>query len=500
MAQIIHVATLDAVVLPHGAGISDIQVLWFENLPYAVTGSAADGGLTRLRLFADAAPDVRDDRPATSQTGTLGLNDLLPVSVGGSPFLLAAGSFDDRPALRTLGPADGMLGALRPLIPTNVSVANLSELTSVQLGPTEVIIASQRDQPGLQTFSITDNFVLNRIGALADTLKLTLDGISELASLRVGGSDFVLAASDLEGGLTSLRVAPDGTLTPADTITAASGGGMAAVTALATLEVGGTAFALAGSGPAGSLSVFRVNPMGVFFQTDLALDDLTTRFDGVADMATFTHLGRGFVIAGGSDDGLALLELSPDGQLFHRQSIAQAPGQALDNVTTLAATVTGDAVQILATGSAGAGLSQFRIDLGGFGPLLTGGAGPDMIIGTGAGDHINGGPGNDTLRGGAGDDLIADGAGRDIMTGGAGADVFVLGRDGQTDRIEDFHLGIDRIDLSDWGRVHHFGDLDITPTADGAIIGFAGEFAAVRGDDATPLTAFDFGQDDFVFF
>lgn len=500
MVQIVHIATLDAVALPHGAGISDIQVLWFENLPYVVIGSAADGGLTGLRLFDDVAPDVRDDRPATSQTGTFGLNDLLPVSVGGSPFLLAAGSFDDRPALRALDPQDGALGTLRTLIPTNVSVANLSHLTAVQTDSAEVIIASQRDHPGLQSFSITQDFTLERIGSVADTQKLALDGVSELAGLRVQGNDFVLAASAKDAGLTSLRVASDGTLTPEDTITSASGGGMAAVTALATLEVGGTAFVLAGSGPTGSISVFRVNPMGVFFQTDLALDDLTTRFDGLEDMATFTHLGRGFVIVGGSDDGLSLLELSPDGRLLHLQSIAQAPGQTLDNVSTLAATLIGGDVQVLAAGSGVAGLSQFRIDLGDLGPLRSGGAGPDTLTGTAAGDHLSGGGGNDTLQGGAGDDLIVDGAGFDRLTGGPGADIFVLTRDGTTDLITDFHLNTDRIDLSDWGRIHHFADLDITPTQDGAMIAFAGEVVQLRSHDLAPLTAFDFGQDDFVFF
>lgn len=500
MAQIMHVATLDGAALPHGAGISDIEVLWFENLPYAAIGSGADGGVTRLRLFPDAAPLVLDDRPATSQTGTLGLSDLLPVTVGGAPFLLAAGSFDDRPALRTLSASDGALGALRPLIPTNVAVAGLSHLASVRPGPTEVIVASQRDLPGLQSFSITEAFALNRIGAVADTIKATLDGISALTDARIGGNDFIIAASDLEAGLTSLQVAADGSLSVSDAITAASGGGMAGVTALATLEMGGAVFALAGSGPAGSISVFRVNSSGVFFQTDHVLDDLTTRFDGVGDIVTFSHLGRGFVVAGGTDDGLSLLELSPEGRLFHLQSIANAPGQTLDNVTTLAAAVTGDAAHLLAAGSGAAGLSQFRVDLAPFGPLLTGGAGPDTLTGTAAADHISGGGGDDTLIGGAGDDLIVAGAGQDILTGGAGADTFVLARDGQTGLITDFRLNTDRIDLSDWGLIHHFGDLDIAPTSDGALISFEDQAVQIRSHDFTPLTAFDFGQDDFVFF
>ncbi|MFM6247651.1 MAG: M10 family metallopeptidase C-terminal domain-containing protein, partial [Dolichospermum sp.] len=62
-----------------------------------------------------------------------------------------------------------------------------------------------------------------------------------------------------------------------------------------------------------------------------------------------------------------------------------------------------------------------------------------------------GNSGNNTLNGGLGNDTLNGGAGADILTGGVGSDIFVF-QFGQspvsgTDRITDFAIGTDRIDL-----------------------------------------------------
>lgn len=112
---------------------------------------------------------------------------------------------------------------------------------------------------------------------------------------------------------------------------------------------------------------------------------------------------------------------------------------------------------------------------------LTGDAGNDVLLGGAGHDTLTGGTGDDTLRGGTEDDLlrgiagrnlieggngddiiiggtgadrIVAGAGADRLIGGAGADVFVFHGaidspfDGARDRITDFQIGIDLIDLS----------------------------------------------------
>ncbi len=84
---------------------------------------------------------------------------------------------------------------------------------------------------------------------------------------------------------------------------------------------------------------------------------------------------------------------------------------------------------------------------------LYGGADNDILKGNTGDDTLYGGIGNDKLIGGAGDDILVGGAGRDILKGGAGADTFVFNAisdsvSGANDRIKDFEIGIDQIDLS----------------------------------------------------
>lgn len=69
---------------------------------------------------------------------------------------------------------------------------------------------------------------------------------------------------------------------------------------------------------------------------------------------------------------------------------------------------------------------------------LEGDVGRDLLIG--AGD-------SDSIAAGSGDDSILGGAGIDTLSGGSGRDLFFFHRGSDTDIIEDFERGRDRIDL-----------------------------------------------------
>lgn len=131
------------------------------------------------------------------------------------------------------------------------------------------------------------------------------------------------------------------------------------------------------------------------------------------------------------------------------------------------------------------------------------GAGDDLLRGFGGGDRFSGGDGDDVLRGDkgrdrlkgdAGSDLIDGGKGRDVLEGGAGGDVFDFnGRFGR-DRVLDYGVGRDRIDLSDTGATG-FRDLVIRQNGDNAIVKVEGGGVIVLKD----FDSDDLGGRDFLF-
>ncbi|WP_412554957.1 calcium-binding protein [Shimia sp. MIT1388] len=88
--------------------------------------------------------------------------------------------------------------------------------------------------------------------------------------------------------------------------------------------------------------------------------------------------------------------------------------------------------------------------------VVQGSLGNDLVTGGNGADTLLGNQGADTLQGGNGDDLLIGGTGQDMMAGGNGGDVFLFrlqgdSRIGSHDRIFDFDVTEDRLDLSPLG-------------------------------------------------
>ncbi|MCP5072845.1 MAG: calcium-binding protein, partial [Rhodobacteraceae bacterium] len=85
---------------------------------------------------------------------------------------------------------------------------------------------------------------------------------------------------------------------------------------------------------------------------------------------------------------------------------------------------------------------------------LRGQKGFDVLKAEAGNDSISGGQGNDNLFGGDGNDILKGGMGKDKLYGGDDADVFLFTKaaqsknDSTADKIQDFELGLDTIDLS----------------------------------------------------
>jgi serralysin len=90
---------------------------------------------------------------------------------------------------------------------------------------------------------------------------------------------------------------------------------------------------------------------------------------------------------------------------------------------------------------------------------IDGKKGDDILEGGQGNDTLDGGEGNDKLYGGPGNDVLIGGRGSDILVGGEGVDTFAFQRNqsflaGEFDVIQDFEVGIDKIQFSGWGRLN----------------------------------------------
>ena len=110
----------------------------------------------------------------------------------------------------------------------------------------------------------------------------------------------------------------------------------------------------------------------------------------------------------------------------------------------------------------------------------------------GGADVLSGNSGANQLNGQAGDDVLNGEGGNDILIGGAGSDTFTFEGNFGNDVINDFEVGIDRLDFSDFGDT--FADqIDVADVDSGTLL--------TLGDSGSVLLAgvndFDF-DDDFV--
>ncbi|MCB6178383.1 M10 family metallopeptidase C-terminal domain-containing protein [Rhodobacter sp. Har01] len=448
---------------------------------YSIT--RAGGGVLALEIDAGMTQVGMISLAATTILPAPGTLDLMPFA--GQTVLVTSGANQARTLTYRLE-TDGTFD--RWIRPIGSLAGVISAETWVQTGGQTYFYGARANDGSIHAFSCGQDGTMTLLQELEAGPDLQGIDIRKMTAVSIGGQPYVIALSLAGDRVTSYAVGADGRLTEAGRIGAAAGLGMSDPTAVAAIESGGRSFLVVASASSSSLSVLEIAANGRLSVTDHVIDTLDTRFAGVSAVAAVNLGDRAFVVAGGGDGGLHLFALLPDGRLVLTATLLDTPELALEAITALEARVVNGQIEVFVAGE-GTGISRLRLDPGALAPTLAGTAGADSLTGGAAGDLILGGAGNDVLAGEAGADILVDGAGSDTLSGGAGADVFVLDADGATDRIADFQVGIDRIDLSSWGRVHDAADLTITPTATGCTVGWRGEVLEIFSSNGLPILA-----------
>ncbi|MEC9310640.1 MAG: hypothetical protein VYA97_02675 [Pseudomonadota bacterium] len=350
-----------------------------------------------------------------------------------------------------------------------VDIASASQMEHVILGGAEYLVTGALDASGLKIHDFSTESLTLR-DTLLDHDKSAFEAVADLARISNASGEFVIAGSALDEGISSVQVTAAGELVLIDTLSIADGLWLSGLDSVTAVTAQGADFVVVGAVNSSSLTLVRVNAMGVLFIEDHVVDTRDTRYAQVDAVTSFSINDRGFVVAGGSDNGLSLLEILPDFSFFHHGALANETDAGLVSISALAVADFSNEIQVIASGQPG--LTMARLDKSQIGGTMMGSAASDILTGSSADDLIWGDAGADTIDGGDGDDLIFGGAGLDRLSGGDGADVFLFSNDLERDEVLDFQMGLDRLDISAWGRIYDASSLAVSERSDGAVISY----------------------------
>ncbi|WP_339115215.1 DUF4214 domain-containing protein [Thioclava sp. GXIMD2076] len=489
MGYLTHLGMATTGATKYMSSIDDLLLSLDGGVLYQASG---EGGGVVVRDAATGAK-LLDLALYPAGSGLYGTVDLALCEVGGKLALLASGPLISGVAGYWVA-SNGTLNQAFTLGNSCLDAINILE--TVSIGSTDLLITAGREENGFTVYTLGTSGALS-VTARADLAAGTL---RDIETVTVGSATYVLTLSDDDPKLGCYALSSTGKVSAQAGLDLADGLAISNPVALTQVTLAGQVYVLVGAQGSSSVTVARIDAAGQLTVTDQVNDDLTTRFGQLTVLEAVEYEGRAYIVAGGGDDGLSLLTLLPDGRLLHLETVADTEGMALEDPSALELAVVDGELRLYVAGQ-GEGedglsaLSLFSIDVDP-GSILSGTKAADALTGAGVDDILSGGAGNDTLRGGAGDDVLMDGAGSDRMWGGAGADTFVLTKDGTTDRIEDFEVGIDRIDLSQIGRFYTVDALTITPITGGARITLGEETVTVMSADGRSLKASDFSAED----
>ncbi len=474
-------------------GLSSLDIISIGPRRYLIAAGEADAGLSSYEILADGTLVAVDDVLFGPDTGTQNVRYVDAFVFEGEAFIIPSGRYDDNLSVFQLEP-NGTFTASQTLSGTGTARLTMTEVVTIG---TESYLFTASTDAGLTRYGIASGGVLGGATFIADTPDTALGDVAVMTSANLKGRDFLFVASSFDIGLSVFEVGAGGglinrfLLKPGDV-------GFNAISALETAQVGPRAFLLVGSAETDTLLVLRVSQGGRLKLVDSLVDKSETRFARISALEVFEQDGRTFVLAAGSDDGLTLLELTYRGRLNVLGVVADSFTTTLTNISDIKVEIIDGKILVFVASAAEHGFTEFELTLG-TGTTFTGGDSLDTIFGSPGDDTIFGKGRNDILDGGAGDDRLVDGRGRDVLTGGTGADIFQFIEDGKRDKITDFELGIDRIDLSDYGSLYSYLDLEIRSRPDGAAIIIGTEKLWITAADGQPIDPSAWAQTDFIF-
>ncbi len=479
-------------------GLSDLEIAEIGGTRILLAGSQENSAVTSFTLSGAGLPSAADELTTTATSGTQSLSALGSYVINGVTYGLTLGLYDDNYGLYSIDAA-GNLSFEASLTDGIGSFAQGQVAEVITVGGNTFVLSSSFGRTGFNLFQAGMDGTLTKLSTINDGAGDFLSDVSAFAHATLHGQDFAFAAGSFDAGIHTYTISSAGDLTQTDRMGPYEFTPFGAITELAAIDAGARFFLISAASATSSLSVYRVSQGGNLKEVENVWDGLDTLLGGLSAMEVFQDQGRNFVVAGGTEGGLSVFELTWQGNLRLIETFEDTAGTTLNGISDIEVDVTSGAALIYVSSDVEDGLTVLSMDTTRSGQVIEGGPVKDTLVGTDGDDVIWGYGKSDLLFGGAGDDRLIDGRGRDRMTGGEGADIFEFVPDTRTDWILDFEQGIDRLDFSGFDGLYHISTLDIQARLGGGVIFAASEIFRIETLSGNPIDVAAFTNDDFIF-
>ncbi|WP_428546425.1 hypothetical protein [Profundibacter sp.] len=233
-------------------------------------GSGSYGGIIGFDLTAGAVASHIGDWLVDDGGNSFRLSDftmigtdLLVAELGSNH--LERYSFDAGGSLFNPAPAN-YVGGTPVLTP---------QITSISVGATTFVVTGggAGGPEGLNIYEVQGGTLVHR-DTVTDHIKVTVGDIADLINVTVDGTAYLVAGSTTDGGISTFTIDASGNAHLVDAIGAKEGLWLSGLDSLTATEANGTSYIIVASTLSSSLSVVRINPMGVLYVTDHITEDL----------------------------------------------------------------------------------------------------------------------------------------------------------------------------------------------------------------------------------
>lgn len=410
----------------------------------------AAGGLVQHSVLGDSADHYLSTVDA-----------LASISVFGKTFVLAGSQSESGISIMTMGAG----GDLTPVDDAGagqlVPIANVTAIQTVLLGGRAFAVVGAAGTSSLTVLEIDANGQMTPTDHIIDSRDTRFAGVSVLETFLFNGRAFVVAAGG-DDGLTLLELTSDGRLAVVEVWEDTTSLGLADISAIRAVEVGGTVQILITSGSDAGVTVLQLDPAkigGVISGSGSITGTVTGDLIRVGATATSVYGGAGddriydgassdtldggagadtfIMMADGATDEIRNFDPTVDRIDLSFWPMLRGLDQLGISSTATGGIITFGGETLRITSAQGGALSVDAIRSALLQPTahylivpatpplnndtpagtyLTGTDGPELLQGTTADESIVGGLGDDTLISGGGADVLDGGAGIDIAS------------------------------------------------------------------------------------